>query len=149
MKGNIFEINNNWMNLYKIKEDFFDPMIGLAFDWVKEEKGMKNTESINDLIAMMNSYGAKTGTEFEYQYFELTDEVKQNYFRQRFREVKLMIRNMTLEEFSSNVSLLIEKIENPDDIFVCDNSFVPWSIDYWIRDVEPGRYYVGASFITH
>lgn len=92
MKDNIFEINNNWMNLYKIKEDFFDPMIGLAFDWVKEEKGMKNTESINELIAIMHSYGAKTGTEFEYQYFELTDEVKQNYFRDRFREVKLMIR---------------------------------------------------------
>lgn len=149
MKGNIFEINNNWMNLYKIKEDFFDPMIGLAFDWVKEEKGMKNTESINELIAMMYSYGAKTGIEFEYQYFELTDEVKQNYFRERFREVKLMIRDMTLEEFSSNVSLLIEKIENPDDVFVCDNSSIPWSMDYWIRDAEPGRYYVGASFITH
>lgn len=56
---------------------------------------------------------------------------------------------MTLEQFSSDVSLLIEKIENPVGIFVCDNSSVPWSMDYWIRNAEFGRYYVGASFITH
>lgn len=149
MKDIIFEIRNNWMNLYSIEEDIFHPMIGLAFDYVKEEKGNQNTKSINQFIQLMQSCGAKTGTEFEYQYFKLTDLVKQNYFKDKFIKVKSIINKMTLEQFSSDVSYLIDEIENNDDIFVFDESAVPMSLDHWMRNAEPGRYYVGATFYTH
>lgn len=148
MKGLIFEICNNWMHLYDTKEEVFHPLAGLSFDYVELEVGERNTESIDKLIKFMSMFGAKTGHEFEFQYFELTDTVRLRYFNDRFRKVKAIIDLMTLEEFSTDVSDLLCEIEDPNAL-VCDDTLTLVTLDHWVRNAEPGRYYVGATFYTH
>lgn len=77
-------------------------------------------------------------------YFE--DDFKENYFREKFEQMKKAVENMTLKEFaadSTKYSILFHSISEADNLYVCYDHVLPF--DEFVRSMIPDQpYYIGV-----
>lgn len=159
-RGTLYELETNPENLFSKSESEFYDYAGHQFEYISQEEpeGAART-----LIGRMQEEGAETGTEripasdipgygsdegtVEVPWFEVTPEVRKNYFLLQFRKMKKLAENMTLSDFVDGIHVfdLREAAEEHygDAVTMQDNGFA--SFDAFMRNAE-GRYYVGNVF---
>lgn len=80
-----------------------------------------------------------------------SEESKTIYFKNRFDRFMEMTRNISLKDFSSlGMNDILAVIEDSYDDAVIDPSECFYTLDRWMRDMEPGRvYYFGNVILMH
>lgn len=145
MIGHILEIKKDWDDLYQMRLDEFDSSIGALFDTIIEDNG----EKAEEFFEWIADLGVETGIHLGFKYFELTEESKKAIFIGKFNQIKASIEKMTLDDFiSTNPFTLVEAftLQSNIEIYVSDGNTI--SLDQWLRESKPGRYYVGKVFNT-
>ena len=142
MRGYIFEVVTKKEDRYFVNHtDFEDEIYHLGVDRIKtldtKEAEFVSTNFINKLV----KYGARRTTNGG---FVVTNEMKLNYFRQRFHRFKKAVGNLTLFEFStSTLDTIKTHILNSfgDVVFDPEGEF---EFDDWVRVCEVNQvFYIG------
>lgn len=145
MIGHILEIKKDWDDLYQMRLDEFDSSIGALFDTIIEDNG----EQAEEFLEWITNLGVETGIQLGFKYFELTEESRRAIFIGKFNQFKASIKMMTLDDFISiNPYTLVEAFTLPSDIEIYAGDGASISLDQWLRESKPGRYYVGKVFNT-
>ena len=132
-----------------ITEDvFYDTsFIGEVADYVQNISEKGREEAIKSFLEMCAQYGAEVGEGF----VVFTKEFKENYFRNRFDDLKNLVEQAELKEFSedSNLVYMLKKlIEDKYDMYIY--FFYPQTLDSFIRGAFSGiKYYVGGVVDYH
>lgn len=147
MRGTIYEISKASENLGLMDESDFYEMIGVEFDYVKNEEKTEGASAAETFFKWLRSFG----TPISGNSFVLTETVKEKIFSENYSKFKKLADSMTLREFAtSNLYTLRSHIEDPygDAVHTEEDSFLP--LERWIREAETGvRYYVGNCVIMH
>lgn len=122
------------------------------FEWSED---ISADEPRKDLMEVLEQLGAKISTDEDGRnYFQISDQVKQNYFRNRFDRLKKIVQEMTLETFSCDgVSDVQEIVEESYDnaVYLGDYGYDRFlSFDWFIREAETDvSYYIGNVILMH
>ena len=149
-RGALYEFKQNLDNVGTAVISDFDGYIDHEFDYLLEEDP---TKYINDFLQELKRYEIPTGTvvsestETVIPFFEITEEGKKNFFRERLSCLKEQISTLSLEEFiTTHVAWnLCTFIDDPfaEAVTTDDTDFQ--TLDRFILKAS-GRYYSGKVF---
>ena len=151
MNGHIYEIVTEKEAAFSFVLNDVIEQAGHEFYYCKEIKPKDIKERVDDLMKMMNKYGAETGFDGGVPYFIMSDTVRCNYFKQRFeRFTRLASRVKCVADFvsASKMGEIANCITNQLGDFVYRNALE--NIDDWFRNAENNtKYYVGNVIYIH
>lgn len=145
-RGNIYEVSKKESCVGSMDESLFYGMLDeLKVDFVSNGVFSEN----QFFLQTMKDAGAEVGKD-EKEYFILTDEVKRNYFKDRFEKLKTCLSALSLDTFSlTGMYEISDLIENRyGDCISMDGDTK--TVDAWLREAETGvKYYVGNVVNMH
>mgnify|MGYP001852912994 FL=1 len=149
-RGVLYEFKQNLNSVGTAKISDFDGYIDHEFDYLLEEDPAKYIE---DFLKELKQYEIPTGavvsesTETVIPFFEITEEGKKNFFRERLSCLKERISTLSLEEFiTTHVAwTFCGFIDDPfaEAVTTDDTDFQ--TLDRFMRTAS-GRYYIGKVF---
>lgn len=152
-RGYLYEIVKDPERLFCMDAD--EATLRFAKNEFEQSEDLDPDEPRKDLLEVLEYLGAKIGIDEEgRKQFQLSDQVKKKYFRDRFYKMKQTVETMTLEIFScGSISDLQELLEEPYDnaVYMGDYGYDKFlSFDRFIREAETDAwYYVGSVILMH
>lgn len=133
---------------YITEDTFIDDFVGVIADYVSEETDRE--EDIKWLLYAIKEYGIVYNDKEESIIFP--KGFKENYFRERFKELKEVVQNISLEQFASNSTVaynLASLIEDKHGFYIYTSFWQ--SFDSFVRgELEEGeKYYIGGTIDYH
>lgn len=152
-RGYLYEIAKNPECLFCMDAD--EATLRYATNEFECSEDLNPEEPQKDLLEFLEQLGAKISVDEEgRKQFQISEQVKQRYFHDRFHAMKQMVEQMTLETFSCDgISKLQELLEESYDnaVYLGDyenNKFL--SFDQFIREAETNiSYYIGSVILMH
>lgn len=150
-RGHLYELQRDIDHLCAAEDDFYR-LVEIEFDYIEtvENEAKLLTDFFAEL-GMCIGQVKHSDKEKPIYWVDITDEGKRNYFRSQYETFMQQIKNLTLDEFinSSTVWNLQYSLEDTygDAVTTQYDQFI--SFDRFMREAEPGRYYIGATFYMH
>ena len=147
-RGYIFPIGKDSLDSIPVisENDFYDRLSELAVDYVVDLSIRSAKKVVQSKIEMLCRYGTEKQESFGV--ICITQDVKKNYFKERFEKVQALMKNMALDEFSnSDLYTLRMSIEDTyeDCVYTKENGLQ--TFDAWLRSTEEGLYFFGSNVI--
>lgn len=150
-RGYIYEVNTNLDRAVKINEAmFYESIDSLAVDYVSDLDVEEQNCLKQDLLDMLKKIGAKIIQEGDLYGYILSEDVKMNLFRNRYRKAQAIFKQMTLKEFSTSSLYSLRELihDDYDDCIYMFDSLYPF--DQWLRESECDvPYYLGNIVFMH
>lgn len=152
-RGYLYEIVKDPERLFCIDAD--EATLRFAANEFEWSKDLDPDVPQKDLLKVLEHLGAKIGIDEEgRKQFQISDQVKQNYFRDRFYKMKQIVEKMTLKTFSSDkIADLQEILEESYDnaVYLGDYEYDKFLLfDRFIREAETDAwYYIGTVILMH
>ena len=149
-RGMIYEVQTRKEDLFCISQESFDD-----FNEAEAFVDVDGNGRVTNLVAFASrfkNYGAsveKKADEFGNMYLtlQLTEEAKQNYFKDSFKAFMDMVKSLTIEQFVDEH--IADKLKNSiecdcwDAVSMNGSSYI-MPLDKFVREAEPGVvYYIG------
>lgn len=152
MHGKIFQLEEKPLRFeedFVIEEDFYNDFVGTIADYVSED--VDRNEEIQYLIEDLRKYGITYNAKEQSIIF--LKEFKEKYFKERFEQLKEIVKCISLKEFIEE-TLKVWEIENLINkkygTYIYHNEI--WiSMDDFVREyMEEGKkYYIGTVLDYH
>lgn len=131
-------------NLGNVKEDEFYNSAGEEFEFCRDCNDPKLVEQLQNTFTEFGANISEDGG------IVITENVKKEYFKERYEKVKRLVAEMDLSEFStSDLYTLRRTIEETYDDYVYTEESHLRTFDRWLREAKEGKWYVGNIIMMH
>lgn len=153
-RGTIFEISDTIEDLFSMTEtELYDALGRSEFDYLSDidDPSYVITALLERFKMAGMTIGLESDGDLEIPYFILDVESKKRYFKDCFEKFKSFTQDLTLDDFATKSQWELKMLINDEygDAVASFGYGTFITLDAFVREAKPGKYFIGKTFLMH